>query len=317
MSVHTCEQYIIGKGLYMKILLTLYIIIGVTFCSWGQELRCNVSVSSQRIQGTNRDLFTNMQRDISEFMNNTRWSGNVFTYDERIECNLQIVLDEQTGGDIFKGSMQVRVSRPVYNSSYNAALLNLKDDDIEFSYREYEPLIYNEAGQNGNLVNLLVFYANVILGVDYDSFSLMGGSDFYSRAENVVAQCQNTREAGWKSFESRRNRYWLINNLQDRSYSPVRECIYRYHRLGLDAMSDNVNDGRLEVMSALELLQRAHRTKPNSYILQVFFDAKSDEIVNIFKPAFTDERKRVYNIVTEANPSNSSKYSALIQEKTN
>lgn len=145
----------------------------------------------------------------------------------------------------------------------------------------------------------------------------MGGSDFYNRAENVVAQCQNTREAGWKSFESRRNRYWLINNLQDRSYSPVRECLYRYHRLGLDAMSDNVNDGRLEVMSALELLQRAHRTKPNSYILQAFFDAKSDEIVNIFKPAFTDERKRVYNIVTEANPANNSKYSALIQEKTN
>lgn len=301
----------------MKTLITLYILIGFTVCSWGQELRCNVSISSQKIQGTNRDLFTNMQRDVSEFMNNTRWTSNVFTYDERIECNLQIVLEEQTGGDIFKGSMQVRVSRPVYNSSYNAALLNLKDDDIEFSYREYEPLIYNEAGQNGNLVNLLVFYANVILGVDYDSFSLMGGSDFYNRAENVVAQCQNTREAGWKSFESRRNRYWLINNLQDRSYSPIRECIYRYHRLGLDAMSDNVNDGRLEVMSALELLQRAHRTKPNSYILQVFFDAKSDEIVNIFKPAFTDERKRVYNIVTEANPANNSKYSALIQEKTN
>lgn len=301
----------------MKTLITLYILIGFTVCSWGQELRCNVSISSQKIQGTNRDLFTNMQRDVSEFMNNTRWTSNVFTYDERIECNLQIVLEEQTGGDIFKGSMQVRVSRPVYNSSYNAALLNLKDDDIEFSYREYEPLIYNEAGQNGNLVNLLVFYANVILGVDYDSFSLMGGSDFYNRAENVVAQCQNAREAGWKSFESRRNRYWLINNLQDRSYSPIRECIYRYHRLGLDAMSDNVNDGRLEVMSALELLQRAHRTKPNSYILQVFFDAKSDEIVNIFKPAFTDERKRVYNIVTEANPANNSKYSALIQEKTN
>lgn len=301
----------------MKTLITLYILIGFTVCSWGQELRCNVSISSQKIQGTNRDLFTNMQRDVSEFMNNTRWTSNVFTYDERIECNLQIVLEEQTGGDIFKGSMQIRVSRPVYNSSYNAALLNLKDDDIEFSYREYEPLIYNEAGQNGNLVNLLVFYANVILGVDYDSFSLMGGSDFYNRAENIVAQCQNTREAGWKSFESRRNRYWLINNLQDRSYSPIRECIYRYHRLGLDAMSDNVNDGMLEVMSALELLQRAHRTKPNSYILQVFFDAKSDEIVNIFKPAFTDERKRVYNIVTEANPANNSKYSALIQEKTN
>lgn len=301
----------------MRLLFTLCILLILSGRAFGQELRCNISISSQKIQGTDRELFTNMQRDISEFMNNTRWSSNVFTYDERIECNLQIILNEQTGGDIFKGSMQVRVSRPVYNSSYNAVLLNLKDDDIEFSYREYEPLAYNESGQNTNLVNLLVFYANVILGFDYDSFSLMGGSDFFSRAENIVAQSQNTRETGWKSFEGRRNRYWMINNLQDRSYAPVRECIYRYHRLGLDAMSDNVNDGRLEVLSALELLQRAHRTKPNAYIVQVFFDAKSDEIVNIFKPAFTDERKRVYNIVSEANPANNSKYGSLIQEKTN
>lgn len=300
-----------------RLLITLYIILGISGLSYGQELRCNTSVSSQKIQGSNRELFTNMQRDISEFINNTRWSENVFSYDERIECSLQITLNEQVGGDIFKGALQIRVSRPVYNSSYNAVLLNLKDDNVEFSYREFEPLQYNESGQNNNLVNLLAFYANVILGFDYDSFSLMGGNDFFYRAENIVAQCQNARETGWKSFESRHNRYWLINNLQDRSYTPVRECIYRYHRAGLDAMSDNVNDGRLEVMSALELLQKAHRTKPNSYILQVFFDAKADEIVNVFKPAFSDERKRVYNMVSEVNPANNSKYNALIQEKTN
>lgn len=300
-----------------RLLITFYIILIVSGWSYGQELRCNISVSSQKIQGTNRELFTNMQRDMNEFLNNTRWSGNVFSYDERIECSVQITLNEQVGGDIFKGTLQLRVSRPVYNSSYNAVLLNLRDDDIEFSYREFEPLQYNESGQNSNLVNLLAFYANIVLGFDYDSFSLMGGNDFFYRAENIVAQCQNAREAGWKSFENRHNRYWLINNLQDRSYSPVRECIYRYHRMGLDAMSDNLNDGRMEVLSALELLQKAHRTKPNSYILQVFFDAKSDEIVNIFKPAFSDERKRVYNMVSEINPANNSKYNTLIQEKTN
>lgn len=300
-----------------RLLITFYIILIVSGWSYGQELRCNISVSSQKIQGTNRELFTNMQRDMNEFLNNTRWSGNVFSYDERIECSVQITLNEQVGGDIFKGTLQLRVSRLVYNSSYNAVLLNLRDDDIEFSYREFEPLQYNESGQNSNLVNLLAFYANIVLGFDYDSFSLMGGNDFFYRAENIVAQCQNAREAGWKSFENRHNRYWLINNLQDRSYSPVRECIYRYHRMGLDAMSDNLNDGRMEVLSALELLQKAHRTKPNSYILQVFFDAKSDEIVNIFKPAFSDERKRVYNMVSEINPANNSKYNTLIQEKTN
>ena len=128
---------------------------------------------------------------------------------------------------------------------------------------------------------------------------------------------QNAKESGWKSFENRRNRYWLINNLQDRSYASVRECIYKYHRLGLDVMSDNLTDGRLAILEALGLLQKAHRIKPNSYLMQVFFDAKADEIVHIFKPAFTDERKRIFNIVSEVNPANSSKYNALIQEKTN
>lgn len=284
---------------------------------YAQELRCNISVSTQKIQGTNKELFTNMQRDMYEFVNNKRWSSNVFSYDERVECSMQFTLEEQIGSDQFRGSLQVRVSRPVYNSSYNTVLLNFKDNDIDFRYREFETLEYNESGQNTELVNLLAFYANIILGLDYDSFSLMGGNEFFNKAENIVAQCQNARESGWKSFESRRNRYWLINNLQDRSYASVRECIYRYHRLGLDVMAENVTDGRLELLSALELLQKAHRAKPNSYILQVFFDAKSDEIVNIFKPAFTDERKRIYNIVSEVNPANLSKYSVLIENKTN
>lgn len=290
---------------------------GMFFAVQAQELRCNISVSTQKIQGTNREMFTNMQKDMYEFVNNRRWSSNVFSYDERIEANILITLDEQSGGDEFKGTMQVRVSRPVYNSSYNSVLLNFKDNDVNFKYREFEALEFNESGQNSELVNLLAFYAYIILGLDYDSFSLMGGNEFFNKAENIVAQCQNAREAGWKSFEGRRNRYWLINNLQDRSYASVRECIYKYHRLGLDAMADNVNEGRLEVVSALELLRKAHRSKPNSYIMQVFFDAKSDEIVNIFKPAFTDERKRVYNIVSEVNPANVSKYSALLENKTN
>lgn len=301
----------------MKRYLFLIVCLFATYLlAVGQELRCNISVSSQKIQSSNRELFANMQRDIFEFMNNKRWSDNIFSYDERVECNIQINLEEQGGSDQFKGTMQVRVSRPVFNSSYSTVLLNFKDNDIDFTYHEFEPLEYNENGQNSNLVNLLVFYANVILGLDYDSFSSLGGNIFYTRAEEIVARCQNVTEAGWKSFESRRNRYWLINNLQDRSYQPVRECIYKYHRLGLDAMADNVNDGRLAVIEALELLLRAHRVKPNSYIVQVFFDAKADEVVNIFKPAFADERKRVYNILSEVNSTNNSKYGVLIQDKS-
>lgn len=296
---------------------TIGIVLVLCGLTKAQELRCNISVSSQKIQGTNKEVYTNMQRDMYEFMNNRRWSANVFSYDERIESSIQITLDEEIGSDQFRGTLQVRVSRPVYNSSYNTVLLNFKDNDVDFKYREFESLEFNESGQNSELVNLLAFYAYIILGLDYDSFSLMGGNEFFNKAENIVAQCQNARESGWKSFESRRNRYWLINNLQDRSYAGVRECLYKYHRLGLDKMSENATDGRLEIVSALELLQKAHRSKPNSYILQVFFDAKSDELVHIFKSAFTDERKRVYQILTEVNPANSSKYNVLIENKTN
>ncbi len=300
-----------------KHILPFFLLLLACGTAAAQELRCNISVSSQKIQGTNRELFSNMQRDMHEFINNKRWSGYVFSYDERIECSLHFTLNEQVGSDLFKGTLQVRVSRPVYNSSYSTPLLNYKDNDIEFVYHEFETLEYNEAGENSNLVNLLAFYANIILGMDSDSFSLMGGNDFFTRAEHIVARCQNVREAGWKSFENRRNRYWLINNLQDRSYSSVRECFYRYHRLGLDVMADNLTDGRLVIVEALELLQKANRTKPNAYIMQVFFDSKADEIVHIFKSAFPDERKRVYNIVSDVNPSNNSKYNALSSEKTN
>jgi hypothetical protein len=207
--------------------------------------------------------------------------------------------------------MQIRSSRPVFNSSYNSIMLNIKDNDITFQYREFETLEFNESGQNTNLVNLLAFYAYLIIGFDYDSFSLMGGNEYFDRAENIVAQSQSARESGWKSFEGRRNRYWLINNLQDRSYSSVRESVYKYNRLGLDVMSDNVNEGRKVVLEALELMQKANRTKLNSYIVQVFFDSKSDELLNIFKPAFADERKRVYSIVTEMNAANASKFAEL------
>ena len=146
-------------------LFYLCLFILMSYFVTAQELRCNISVSSQKIQGTNRELFTNMQRDMYEFLNNKRWSENIFQYDERIECSIQITLDEQIGSDQFRGSMQVRVSRPVYNSSYSTVLLNFRDNDIDYIYREFEPLEYSETGQNSNLVNLLAFYANIILGL--------------------------------------------------------------------------------------------------------------------------------------------------------
>lgn len=303
----------------MRLVFSLFMVLFAVIPNLvrGQELRCHVSVSAPKIQGTNRELYSNMQRDIYEFMNNRRWSGHFFAEEERIECSLLFTIEEQSGSDRFRGSLQIKISRPVYNSSYQTVLLNLKDQDIDFIYHEFEALEYNENGQNSSLVYLLAFYANIILGLDYDSFSLMGGNEFYDKAENIVARCQNAQETGWKSYEDRKNRYWLIHHLQDRSFSAVRECIYQYHRLGLDAMSGEVNDGKSAISEALELLQKVHKAKPNTYLMQVFFDAKSDEIVQIFQSAFADERRRIYNIVSGVNQANIAKYAVLIREKKN
>lgn len=292
----------------------LFLALSITsLFSFSQELDCRVSVSSQKIQGTNREIFRNMQKDIYEFMNTSRWTDNLFSYDERIECNMVFTLSEQLSVDEFKGSLQVQVRRPVYNSSYNTVVFNFKDNDIHFKYKEFEPLTYNDNAQNTNLVSLLAFYSYIIIGLDYDTFSPEGGSVYFSKAEALVARCQNKRESGWKSFESRRNRYWLIENIQDNAFSSFRECMYRYHRQGLDAMSKNVVEGRSIVAESLELLRKAHRLKPNSMIIQLFFDAKADEIMNIFSKSFGDERKRVYNALSEVNPANISKYKRLLE----
>lgn len=281
--------------------------------AFSQELNCSISISSQKIQGTNREIFRNMQKDIYEFMNTSRWTDNVFSYDERIECNMVFTLNEQLSVDEFKGSLQIQVRRPVYNSSYNTVIFNFKDNDIHFRYKEFEPLTYNDNAKNTNLVSLLAYYSYIILGLDYDTFSPEGGSVYFSKAEALVARCQNNRESGWKSFESRRNRYWLIENIQDNSFSSFRECMCMYHRQGLDAMAKNVVDGRSIIVESLELIRKSHRLKPNSMILQLFFDAKADEIMNIFSKAYGSERKRVYNILVEVNPANISKYRGLLE----
>lgn len=282
---------------------------------FSQELNCNIQILSQQIQGTNKQVFRTMQTAVYEFMNSRRWTDNVYSYDERIECNILINLTEQISADEFRGSIQVQARRPIYGSSYNSVLLNFKDDDVQFKYVEYQTLDYSETTSPTNLTGLLAYYAYVILGIDYDTFSMEGGSQYYAKAEAIVNKMQNTNVKGWKAFESRKNRYWLIENLLDNAYSPVRECLYRYHRLGLDRMSDRLTEARAEIAESLRLLQKAYRAKPGAFILQIFFDAKSDELVNIFSDSFNDEKKRVFNILSEVDPANISKYNKIIGQK--
>ena len=285
-----------------------------------QELNCNVQVVTQQIQGTNKQIFETLQRDLYEFMNNRKWTSHVYEYNERIECNILINITEQTSSDEFTGTMQVQSSRPAFNSTYNSVMLNFKDNNIRFRYVEFQPLEFIETGHLSNLTSIMAFYAYVILGLDYDSFSPEGGTEYFEKAERIVINAQNAPESGWKAYEGtgNRNRYWLIRNILDDKYSPVREFIYRYNRLGLDQMSSNRIEGRAEIAESLRLIQEVYREKPDPYLflLQVIFDAKSDEFLNIFKAneAPPDEKRRVHMILTEVDPANKNKYDAILQQ---
>jgi hypothetical protein len=294
------------------IILSLFLLSANSFA---QELRCNVTVSAQRIQGANQNLFRTMQSDIYEFMNTRKWTDHVYGYDEKLKCNIMILLEEQLSADEFRGSIQVQLIRPVFDSSYETTILNIKDNDFRCRYVEFQPLEFNETSNRDNLTNILAFYAYVILGFNYDTFSLDGGTPYFEKAQAIVNNSQNLPVKGWKSFESERNRYWLMENVLNKSYSDFRKCIYNYHRNGLDLMSQRAEEGRANIADSLRDLQKVFRKRPSTYILQMFFDSKVDELINVFSKSFPDERTRVLAILNEIDPSNGNKYSKISQEE--
>jgi hypothetical protein len=284
-----------------------------------QELNCNVQVVTQQIQGTNKQIFQTLQNAIYEFMNNRAWTSHVYAPTERIECNIYINLNEQVSADQFRGTIQVQSRRPVYGSSYNSILLNYLDDNFDIRYQEFQPLEFTETSHLSNLTSILAYYAYIIIGLDYDSFSPEGGTEYFQKAENIVLNAQNAPEKGWKAFDGKgnKNRYWLVNNLLDKQYQPVREFLYRYHRLGLDVMSSKPVEGRAEIAESLRLLQQVYRTKPDPYmhLLQVVLNAKSQELINVFSETLPDEGRRVVTILSEIDPSNASKYQAILSAR--
>lgn len=299
-----------------RIFLT-FIVIFYSLYGSAQELMCNVQVITQQIQGTNKQVFQTLQTAIYEFMNNTSWTNHVFETDERIECTMLFNIKEQISVDEFKGTLQIQSRRPVYSSSFNSVVLNYVDNDIQFKYVEFQPLEFSETSFLSNLSSLLAFYAYVIIGMDYDTYSFKGGTSFFQAAEKIVNNAQNTPERGWRAMEStsRRNRYWLVNNILNEDFSQLREFVYKYHRLGLDNMYEKTNEARANISEYLRLLQQISRNKPDPfmYYLQVVLDAKSDELVNIFKESFQEEKTRVYALLNEIDPSHGNKYEQMMK----
>jgi len=299
-----------------RFVIILLVVLMSKSALFAQELRCNISISAQKIQGANKTVFQTMQSDLYEFMNNHKWTDHQYAMDERIECNFFINLEQQVSSDEFKGTIQVQLRRPVFNSSYETVLLNIKDNDFDAKYVEYQTLEFNETSNKDNLTSILAYYAYIVIGMDYDSFYPNGGTEYFQKAQAIVNNSQNSAQKGWKAYESERNRYWLVENILNKSYAGFRTCTYQYHRLGLDLMADKPEEGRAAIAESLKSIQKVFRSRPSLYILQVFFDAKSDELVNIFSKSFPDERNRVMAILNECDPSNGSKYEKILKSES-
>ncbi len=277
-----------------------------------QELNCRVQVMSPQVQNTNKQVFQTLQQAIYEFMNNTRWTDQVYQMEERIECSIQINITDQIAADEFSGTISVQSARPVYGSSYNTTVLNWQDNNLWFRYLEFAPLDFNENTHLSNLTSVLAYYAYMIIALDMETFSEKGGEPYLLKAQKIVGNAQGDREAsGWQPFESNRNRYWLTELFFDQNFEPYRKALYLYHRRGLDQMVEDDAEARRNITLSLEEMHKVHRNRPNSFLMSVFFDAKAQEIQNIYSTDLVEDKARVVQLLSDLAPGQSQLWDKL------
>ena len=258
-----------------------------------QELKCEVEINSDQVQGTNKSVFNTLKEAINDYMNTTKFSQAQIAANEKIECKLFFTIKEYDDNTL-TGDLQVQSTRPVYNSTYPSTLINFKDTKIEFTYQENEPLVFSENSMESNLTAILNFYAYLILAIDFDTFSPRGGEQFYERADNIVQMAQSSGESGWKAFEDTKNRSSVLSAYTEPNTSIIRDLLYKYHRTGLDEMVLSPDKGRAAITASIESIKKIYDVAPMSVALSMFKDAKLDELVNIYSKANSTEREKVY-----------------------
>jgi hypothetical protein len=291
--------------------LFVILISTITSSVFAQELNCRIAVLTPQIQATDKSIYDKLQNDLRDFMNNKKWTNDEFLNQERIECNMTITISDRPGTDEFKADIQIQSSRPVYHTSYTSPIFNHKDADFTFNYVQDEVIEFDESNVRSNLTAVLAFYAYIVIGMDYDSYSPEGGTPYFVKAQTIVNNAQNLPDRGWKAFESSRNRYWLAENLLNVSFKPLRVMSYTYHRQGFDRFTDNLTDARADITNNLAELRKVHQDKPNSFLMQVFFQAKADEITNLFSQATNEEKNRALTILSQVDPANTLKYQSM------
>ncbi len=297
----------------MKRIFLIILLLNVTVLVKSQELYCTVRVNSQQVEGSEKRVFEELQRALFDFINNRVWSNYKFNVQERIECSILITISERISSDEFKGSLNIALRRPVFNSSYNSVVLNYVDKDFQFRYIINQPLDYSENQYFSELTSVLAYYVYIFLGLDFDTYSLFGGTPFYEKAEAIVSVAQNSSYSGWRAFEDNNNRYWLVKNLLNPTFQPIRKYLYEYHRLGLDNMYDNPDGGRAAITKSLDYLRQVYDDRPGLFLLQIMMDAKRSELVSIYSEGSPTEKAKAVNILREIDPANSSEYQDILK----
>ena len=262
----------------------LFLLLTVLFLSeqiYSQELNAQVIVNSDLVNQTNQQIFKTLERSLNEFINTQVWTNQEFLTQEKITCSFVFNLSAYSN-DQFEATLQVQSQRPVFNTNYDSPVLNFLDKDIVFSYQEFQPLFFNTSSFESNLVSLISFYAYVILGLDADSFAPNGGNPYFETARQIVNLAQNTSRKGWKPSDGIRNRFWLIDGLRSNAFREYRQVLYAYHRNGLDQMTTDPVAGKQALMESIQQLEPLYQRRPDTFLIQIFFDAKVEEIVNIF-----------------------------------
>lgn len=298
---------------YMRSIFTLLFVLLVCN-SFAQELNCVVTINvGPKIQTTDRNVFRDMKNGLQQFLNTRKWTPDAFQSHEKINCSLLININEMPSIGIFSASVQIQSARPVYNSNYTSLLLNFADRDWEFEYIESQPLEFNDNTYTNNLTSMLAFYAYVIIGMDYDSFSELGGTPHFQKALNVVNNAQSSNRPGWQALGNNRNRYALIESLINPQMADVRKSYYSYHRLALDTFEKTPDQSREVILKGLKDIKRARDLNPNAILIISFFDAKSKELANIYSDGALPIRREAYDLITVMDPTNRSGYDKIIK----
>lgn len=294
---------------YSTLLITLCLL---SYSGFSQELNAQVEVISEKIQATNRQRFTTLETSMREFLNNRRWTNETYSPDERISCQFIVTINKENN-DKYEGTLQVLYSRPIYKSGYNSPILVHRDDKFSFQYLEFDRLDFSMTTNISNLTSVLAYYAYIIIGLDHDTYAIKGGDPFFEDAQTIVNNAQGGAYAGWSSFEGNNNRFWLVDNLTSPVFDDFRLGLYQYHRLGLDLMYEPRQQAAAKnvIKNSLIKLEAVNEKRRNSMLMQIFFDAKSQEIINIFSDGEPMDLADLKEVLVELDPTNSSKYQKI------